>query len=123
MTSRVERGQATVELAISMILLTVLFLLLLQVGLVARDQVLVTQAAREGARAAAVDPASGAAAAAAARATGLSPSRIAIFTGPRPDQAGMVTVTVRYKSRIVLPVANRVLLEPELRARAAMRVE
>ncbi len=124
MSSRAcERGQATVELAVSMILLSILFLLLLQVGLVARDQVLVTQAAREGARAAAVDPPPGAAAAAAAHATSLAPQRLSTVVNARPDREGFVTVDVRYPSRIVMPGSNRVLLEFDLKARASMRFE
>lgn len=122
MSSRVdERGQATVELAVSMILLTILFLLLLQLGLVARDQVLVTQAAREGARAAAVDPTPGSAAAAAARSSSLNASRLGTSSSSGAD--GFVTVKVTYRSKITMPVSNQVLLEPQLTSQASMRIE
>ena len=58
MTRRCQRegGQATVEVALLLPLLALLLLAVVQVGLVVRDQVLVTHAAREAARAAAVDP-------------------------------------------------------------------
>lgn len=122
MSSRAnERGQATVEFAVSTILLAILFLLLLQVGLVARDQVLVTQAAREGARAVAVDSNIGSAATAAARATTLPESRLATTASIGGD--GFVTVKVTYRSKIVMPVSNNVLIQPLLSATAAMRVE
>lgn len=120
--SRDQRGQATVELAFSVLLLAFVFVLLLQVGLVARDQVLVAQAAREAARTAAVDPDPGAATAAALAATGLNPGRLDVRMGER--QAGaMVSTEVTYRSRIVTPVGGRVLLEPKLSSKAAMRVE
>ena len=56
-----EGGQAAVELALALPLLALLALALLQVTLVVRDQVLLTHAAREAAREAAVDPEPGAA--------------------------------------------------------------
>jgi Flp pilus assembly protein TadG len=58
---RGEAGQAAVELALCLPLLAAIGLALLQVALVVRDQVLVTHAAREAAREAAVSPDPGAA--------------------------------------------------------------
>ena len=52
-----DRGQSTVEVALLLPFVALLLLAVVQVGLVARDQVLVVHAAREAARAAAVDPA------------------------------------------------------------------
>src|SRR5687767_8032990 len=49
--SRASRGQATVELAVSLPFVVAALLLVLQVGLVVRAQVLVVHAAREAARA------------------------------------------------------------------------
>ena len=49
---RDERGQATTELALVLPLIAVLLLLLAQVGLVLRDQLVLTHVAREAARAA-----------------------------------------------------------------------
>ena len=53
--SREEEGQATVELALLLPVVVVLLLAVLQLGLVARDVVLVAHAAREASRVAAVD--------------------------------------------------------------------
>src|SRR5207247_8954779 len=52
-----DDGQAAVELALVLPLVALLLLVLVQVGLVVRDQVLVVHAAREAAREAAVDAA------------------------------------------------------------------
>jgi len=112
-----------VELAVCIPLLTVILLLLVQVGIVAIDQVAVTQAAREGARAAAVDPAPGAAVAAARKATGLDPARLAIESGRWPGGEAMVTVKARYRSQVIFPLTGAVLLQPDLVATASMRVE
>ena len=49
-----DRGQSTVEFALVLPLVVMVLLLVVQVGLVVRDQVLVVHAAREAARAAAV---------------------------------------------------------------------
>ncbi len=48
-------GQATVELVLVLPVVVLALLLVIQVGLIARAQVLVVNAAREGARAAAVE--------------------------------------------------------------------
>ena len=63
-----DRGQASVELALLLPIVVLLLLAVLQVGLVARDVVLVTHASREAARAAALDGAPAAARRAAAAA-------------------------------------------------------
>src|SRR5918995_3019013 len=54
--SRPGAGQATVELALVLPLVAVLLLSIVQAAVLARDQILVTHAAREAVRAAAVDP-------------------------------------------------------------------
>ncbi|MDZ7734624.1 MAG: TadE/TadG family type IV pilus assembly protein [Acidimicrobiia bacterium] len=51
-----EAGQASVELALTLPLVAVVLLAVVQAGLVLRDHLLVGHAAREAARAAAVDP-------------------------------------------------------------------
>lgn len=53
---RGEAGSAVVEFALLLPILLVMALALVQVAVIARDQLLVAQAARAGARAAAVDP-------------------------------------------------------------------
>jgi hypothetical protein len=95
-------------------------LLIAQVGLVVRDQVLVVHAAREGARAASVSGAPGEAGPAAARATGLDPARLRVET----SMAGnAVSVTARYRSRVGLPVLRLLVDGVELDATVVMRRE
>ncbi len=114
-----EHGQATVELALCLPVVVLLGLLLLQVGLVARDEVAVVHAAREAARAASVDPDPGRAAAAAHHV--LPGARVEL--GPRPDVGGELTVTVTDRSRTAVPVVGPLLGDPELRASVVIRVE
>ncbi len=118
---RGNQGQATVEFALALPVVALALLLVIQVGLVARAQLLVAHAAREGARAAAVEgPA--AAAPAARRAPGLRPERMVVSTaGGRPG--GLVTVTVRYRAPTEAPLVGLVLGDPTLEANVTMRVE
>lgn len=116
---RGARGQATVELALGLPLVMLLLMLVLQVGLVARDQVAVVHAAREAARAASVDPEPRAALEAARRTLGSADVDVA----PRPDVGEELRVEVRYRSRTRVPIVGRLLPDPLLRAHAVMRVE
>jgi Flp pilus assembly protein TadG len=89
-----DRGQAAVEFAIALPLIVIVVLGIVQVVIVARDQVAVEVAAREAARAAAVAGApSSAAQGAALAATSLRPLRVATAS-----TATRVTVTVSYSS-------------------------
>ncbi len=63
-----ERGQSSVELAVLMPLILLLLLTVVQVGLLARDQLLAVHASRIAGRAVVVDPSHAAAAAALHRA-------------------------------------------------------
>lgn len=116
-----DGGQATVELALGFPVILIGVLLVLQLALVARDQLLVSHATREAARAAAVEPRAGAARAAAqASTTALDPARLRIETdriGPR------VRVTVRYRSRTVLPLVGVLVPDPTLVGTVTMRIE
>lgn len=120
---RDERGQAATELALVLPLVVLLALLLVQAGLVVRDQVLVTHAAREAARAAAVDPDPSAARQAAERSARLAPAHLSVEVGPRGEPGGLVTVTVRYRSPTDLPLIGPLVADPTLSAEATMRVE
>ncbi len=116
-----QGGQATVEFALALPVVLVALLLVLQLALVARAQLLVVHAAREGARAAAVDG-PGAAAGAARRTPGLDPGRIEVGTaGGAPGSP--VTVTVRYQVPTDVALVGALLGEPTLRASVTMRVE
>jgi len=111
-----DGGQSTVELALALPLVTLLLLLVVQVGLVIRDQLLVSSAAREGARAAAVVAPSDHAAVerAAARAGPLDPD------GHVDDT---VEVRVRYRSHTDLPLVGPLVPDVDLSAMAVMQRE
>lgn len=114
---RHERGQATVELALALPFVLLVALLVVQVGLVVRAQVLVVHAAREAARAAAVgEPAP--------PPDGLAPSRAelaVVATGANPGDR--VTATVRYRVESDLPLVGALLPDVVVRGAAIMRVE
>src|SRR4051794_19950096 len=78
-----DRGQSTVELALVLPAVLVLALALVQIGLVVRDQVRVTHAAREAARAAAVTPDPDGARRAAEQSGGLVADRLDVITTGR----------------------------------------
>lgn len=116
-----SRGQATVELALGLPIVVVAVLLVLQLALVGRDAVLVTHAAREGARAAAVDPRAAAArSGVTASSTALDPERTDVELRRR---SGRVTVTVRYQAATGLPLVGALVPDPVLRASATMQQE
>ena len=115
-----ERGQAAVELALALPRVAVLLLAVVQVALVVRDQVLTVHAAREAARAAAVDPDAGVARRAALAGSGLPAARLTVRLD-RPT--GLVQVTVHYRAPTDLPLVGPLLPDLSLRANAAMRAE
>jgi hypothetical protein len=117
------KGQAAVELALVLPVLAVLLLAVVQVALVVRDQVLVVHAAREGARAAAVDPSPAAARRAAAGAGPLEPARIDVRLGGGRREGEPVQVSVAYRSPTVVPLVGPLLPDVSLHGRASMRVE
>jgi Flp pilus assembly protein TadG len=122
-TRRREGGQATVEVALLLPLLATMLLAVVQVGLVVRDQVLVTHAAREAARAAAVDPTEDAAREGANSAARLDPSRLTVELSGSTEPGGRLTVTVRYRSPTTVPLVGNLLGDRLLTAEATMRVE
>jgi Flp pilus assembly protein TadG len=116
-----DGGQAAVELALSLPVVVVLLLVVVQAGLLVRDQVLVVHAAREAARAAAVEPRPGSPAAAARRAaiagSGLDPDRLEVritAEGPR------IRANVRYRSRVVVPILSSAVRDIPFIGNAAM---
>lgn len=117
------RGQATVELVLVLPVVVLALLLVIQVGLIARAQVLVVNAAREGARAAAVDGT-----AAAHRAVVASPGirddradvSASIEAGTTAD---LVRVRVRYRVPTDVPLVGPLVGDPTLTAEVVMRSE
>jgi uncharacterized protein (UPF0333 family) len=93
--SRNARGQATVELALVLPFVVVLMLAVLQAGLVARDDIRLTHAARAAARAAATGADDDLVFRSAAEASGLDGSRLVAAVTRTGD---LVTVEVTYRA-------------------------
>jgi Flp pilus assembly protein TadG len=117
--ARGATGQASVELALVLPVLVLFLLGLVQTALVARDQVLLQDAARAAAREASV---------------GADPNRVR--DAARRSLAGVtvevrrtagigepVVVVARYHDRTDLPIVGRVYPDLVLTARATMRAE
>jgi Flp pilus assembly protein TadG len=114
-----DRGQATVEFALALPLVAVLVLGIVQLVVVARDQLAVELAAREGARAAAVaaTPATAAASAAGA-AVGLDPLDVSVS-----EHGEHISVTVRYRSVTDVPLVGLAIGDVEVAATVTMQRE
>ncbi len=121
--ARRDRGQASVELALLLPVVVVLLLAVLQVGLLARDVVLVTHASREGARAAATDADPGAARSAAVASSGLDPERLTVRVSGRGEAGSRVQVEVTYRAPTAVPIVGSLVADRTIRATATMRVE
>lgn len=118
-----DRGQSTVELALVLPVVVLLLLVVLQVGLVARDVMLVAHAAREGARAAATDSDPFAADDAVEAAGGLDPDRLDVRTAGRDGPGSRVRVEVRYRIPTSVPLVGRFLGDHTVKTAVTMRVE
>jgi Flp pilus assembly protein TadG len=118
-----DRGQATVELALLLPVVVLLALALLQLGIVARDVVLVTHASREAARAAAVDPDPEAAREAAAASSGLDPDRLDVTVTGREGPGSRVRVAVVYRVATSVPLVGALVSDATVTSVATMRVE
>jgi len=116
-------GQAAVELALCLPLLAAVGLALLQVALVARDQVLVTHAAREAAREAAVTSDLAAVRRAAAASGSLDADRLTVTVTGRGRPGSRAYIEVRYAAPTDLPLVGGLLGDVGLRANAAIRIE
>jgi hypothetical protein len=116
-------AQSTVELALGLPFVVLMLLGIVQVALVARDQVLTVHAAREAVRVAAVDPGPEASRAAAIEGSGLDPSRLRVTVGARGQPGSRVAVTVTYRSPTIVPLVGDLVDDVEVRATATMRVE
>jgi Flp pilus assembly protein TadG len=120
---RVERGQATVELALVLPLAVIFALVVVQLGVVAKDLVLVGHAAREGARAAAVDPTVASARAAVVSSSSLAADRLSVSLSGGTGPGDATTVEVRYRAPTTVPLVGALLPDVSLRASVTMRVE
>jgi Flp pilus assembly protein TadG len=116
-----DRGSAIVEFAFVVPLLLVLMFGIVEVAVVARSEIQLLHAAREGARAAASSPDAAAAAAAARSALGPqgADARISVV---RPAKVGsMATVTISLRHNVAAPLFGG--FPVNLGATASMRVE
>jgi Flp pilus assembly protein TadG len=118
-----DGAQATVEAALVLPFVALLALVIVQVGLLVQDQILVTHAAREAARAAAVDSDPNAPTAAAAEATKLDANRLTVSVDGRAGRGSRVHVTVHYHAPTDVPLVGSLLGDVDLTADATMRVE
>ncbi|MEO7572249.1 MAG: TadE/TadG family type IV pilus assembly protein [Acidimicrobiales bacterium] len=111
------------ELALLLPVVLLLLLAVLQVGLLARDVVLVTHASREAVRAAATDADPAAARQAAAASSGLDVDRLTVTVGNRGLPGDRVRVEVVYRARTRVPLIGRLVGDRTIRSEATMRVE
>lgn len=118
---RTPRGQATVELALLLPLILMVLLVVLQVGVLARDRLAVVHATRAAARTVIVDP-SPEAATRSLRAQGgaAARGRVAVSGALRPG--GLATVTVTMAATPV-PIIGHVVAGVTLRERLTVYVE
>ena len=116
-TNRTEHGQATVEFALLLPILVLLLMCVVQTALIARDAVLVSHAARVGARIAAVDPSGDAVRNAVVEATPLDPSRLQIT---RRTEGDLVRVTVRYEAPTDVPLVGTLVGDVHMSESVAM---
>jgi Flp pilus assembly protein TadG len=116
---RRQAGQTTAELALIFPVVLLLALVLVQAALVLRDQLALTNAAREAARVASVDPDP----ARAERAAAAVLPGATVEARRRPPVGELFTVRVRYRSPTAVPLVGPLLPDPQLTAQAAMRVE
>ena len=118
-TARPQDGQATVEFALLLPGIVIVVLVLFQSMIVGHDYLLVTNATREAARAASVDPSNVDAINAVQRS--LPGAQLTIFrTGGIGSQ---LTATVRWHARTSLPLVGPMLPDPWLESSVTMRVE
>lgn len=119
-----DHGQSTVEFALVLPLVVLVVLFIVQAGVVVRDQLLVSHAAREAARAAAVSDTDrpGAAISAARRAgelrSGQISSEVTMLEGGET-----VRVVISYRSVTDTPIIGALVPDIDLHASVVMRVE
>lgn len=120
---REERGQATVEFALCLPIILAVLLGLVQAGVVVRDQVRLTHAAREAAREAAVDDRPDAGRQAALARSGLDKGRLRVEVRGQRKGSRKVMVELAYTVHTDVPLVGLMVPEIELRASSAMRRE
>jgi Flp pilus assembly protein TadG len=120
-----ERATATLEFALVLPLVLIMALAILQVGLLVKDQLLLTGCARAGARQAAVSTDEASIRQAAVEAgPGLDPSLLEVTVVREGGVGTAVTVTVRYHAPVVVPAVRWLFPSAiDLVSEASMRQE
>jgi len=120
-----EDGSAVVEFALLLPILFLVLLAVVQVGVLARDQLLLTQAARAGAREAAVSLDERRVREVTLEAApGLDPARLDVGVVREGTQGSAVAVAVAYRVTVAAPLAGWLMpASVELHASATMRQE
>lgn len=123
-----RRGQALVELALILPVLLMLVFGIIEFGRVMGSYLIITQAAREGARAGAVNPTDTAINDAVDNAAAiLDSSRLDVTITPDSGsriRGAALTVRIEYTVDLVAPLFNLVIPDPfPLSARTTMRIE
>ena len=120
-----QRGSSAVEFALLLPILLLVLLALVQVGVLARDALVLTQASRAGAREAAVQPSSDAVEQAVREAApGLTPARLSVDVAWSGTRGSPVTVSVAYETPVASLLAGWLLPgSVSLTASATMRQE
>lgn len=123
--ARSERGSAVVEFALLLPILLLLLLALVQIGVLARDRLLLSQAARAGAREAAITPDEPAVHDAAVRAApGLDPARLGLEVEWAGERGSPVTVRAVYEVPVAAALTGWLLPDTvTLNAEATTRQE
>lgn len=111
------KGQATVEFALLLPVAVIALLLIAQIGLVVRSRVMVTHAAREGARVAAVGGSDAEVNAAVSGSGSLNPARLRVRVS---RDASVVTVLVDYEMPTDVSIVGALLKDPQMSAIASM---
>lgn len=122
--NRCQRGSSALELALVLPLALIAALALVQVGLLGRDSAVVSLAAREGSREAAVTTDDASVREAALRSGNLPEERTAVEVERAGGVGDPVTVRVRYRAPVIVPFVEWLFPEEvELAAEATMRQE
>lgn len=120
-----QKAQATVEFALVLPLLMLVFLLFAQAVMVMRAQIAVTAAAREGARKGVETSNQGLIEGAAVRAApGLDADKLAVHIESGPRRRGeWIRVEVEYEVPVSIPAVQRFFSSIKVRGKAEMRIE
>lgn len=108
------------ELALLMPFFALMLLAVAQVGLLVRTRVLVTHAAREAVRSAAVGASDGEVRSAAVAAADLDPLRLVVLV---QRTGGRATVDLRYTEPTDVPLVGPLVSDAVFESRATMRLE